>query len=86
MNLERVACLWGAPKGPSNLSRNQEGPILILLQLLLPQHGAQDVRRVERQAPRQVCAVPSKVLRSQDGWLGAVRVAGPNQVQEQWVL
>lgn len=76
----------GAQRGLSNLHGNHEGPVLILLQLLLTQHEAQDVRGVERQAPHQVCAIPSQVLWPQDGWLGAVRVAGPDQVQEQRVL
>lgn len=86
MKLGKAACPWGPQRGPANLNGNHQGSILILLQLLLPQHRAQDVGGVERQAPHQVCAVPSEVLRPQDGWLGAVRVAGPNQVQEQWVL
>ena len=68
------------------LDGNHESPVLVLCQLLLLQHGIQDVRGVERQAPGQVCAVPGEVLRLQDGWLGAVRVAGPHQVQEQRVL
>lgn len=72
MDLGKGAYLWEAPSGPSNLGGNPEGPILILLQLLLPQQGAQDVGRVERQAPCQVRAVPSQMLWPQDGWLGAV--------------
>ena len=82
----RVDSPLGSQKDTSNLSGDHQGTVLILLQLPLPQHDAQDVGRIERQAPRQVRAVPCEMLRPEDGWLGALRVACPNQVQEQWVL
>lgn len=82
----RVDGPLGSQRDTSNLDGEHQGTVLILLQLPLPQHDAQDVGRVERQAPCQVRAVPCEMLRSEDGWLGALRVACPNQVQEQWVL
>ena len=62
----------GSQRDTSNLDGDHQGAVLILLQLPLPQHDAQDVGRVERQAPRQVCVVPREMLRPKDGWLGAL--------------
>ena len=62
----------GSQRDTSNLDGEHQGAILILLQLPLPQHDAQDVRRVQRQAPHQVRAVPREMLRPEDGWLGAL--------------
>lgn len=73
-DLERAARLPGDWNvwHPTYLSGQHEGPILIPFQLFLFQHGSQNIRRVKRQAPGQVCSVPGEVLRPQDGWLGVV--------------